>query len=141
MASPPMIILEDDHVLIEADPELSLMRLNWKGFCHGDQYRQVLEKALETINELRLKFWLNDARQMGPILFEDEQWTINEITPRYQQSGLKRIAIIPSRDFFNKMSVERMVEATAPRSPYQIAYFREVPDAEAWLFGREKAIA
>lgn len=136
-----MILLDDDLATIEIDPARSFMRLRWKRFAHGPAYRDVLERSLTLIIEHQVKYWLADGRQMGPILYDDEQWSIKVITPRFQQTGLKRLAIIPDNDLFNQMSVERMVEVTAPRSPYQIAYFREVADAEAWLFGKERAIA
>jgi len=136
-----MILHDDDLATIDLDPSRSFMRLRWKRFAHGAAYRGVLERSLALIIEHQVRYWLADGRRMGPILYDDEQWSIKEITPRFQSTGLKRLAIIPDNDLFNQMSVERMVEITAPGSPYQLAYFREVADAEAWLFGEERAIA
>ena len=141
MSGEASIRYEDAYAILEVDGDRSILRLQWKGFAHGPAYRQVLERSLTLIDQHGLRYFLADSRQMGPILYEDEQWTTREVTPRFQGSSLKRIAILPSHDLFNRMSVDRMVEVSAPKSPYQIAYFREVAEAEAWLFGREKAIA
>ena len=81
----------------------------------------------------QLERWLADLRGMNAILRQDEQWTVNEWFPTLAKTGLKRMAILMSSDYFNQMSVDRIMQAATPEMPFAVAYFDDAEGALAWL--------
>lgn len=53
------------------------------------------------------------------------------------------MAILPSKDFFNKMSVERIMDYSAGAIQFKVGYFPDEVSSMEWLFDESmsKAIA
>jgi hypothetical protein len=51
-------------------------------------------------------------------------------------AGLVRIAIVNSAEDPNYAAVDRMVSATPPEAPYQVAFFQDPAIAQLWLMER-----
>jgi hypothetical protein len=43
------------------------------------------------------------------------------------------MAILMSADYFNQMSVDRIMQAATPEMPFAVAYFDDEEGARAWL--------
>ncbi|MBL7963062.1 MAG: hypothetical protein JNM31_04370 [Flavobacteriales bacterium] len=127
------IILDDADVTIDVHPGQRLVRLAWKRAVPGPVYREVLLTLLEVVRQRNLKLWLSDGRRMGPILYDDQVWTMKEYTPQVLQAGLERIAIVNSEDVMNQLAVDRMVNATPADAPYEIAFFQDPAIGQLWL--------
>ncbi len=124
---------KDEYVTVGSEVELGLITLTWTGFAPSQVFRSILEDALLNVRLHKLSFWLADLRQMNAILRQDEQWSTNDWFPRLMNSGLKRMAILTSTDYFNQMSVERIMNNAGPGLPFQVAYFDDPGSAKAWL--------
>jgi hypothetical protein len=133
------IIIDDLDVTIEVNDRQKLVRLTWKQPVPGPKYREVLLRMLEVVRDDQLKLWLSDGRKAGPILFNDQQWTMNEYTPLVLQAGLVRIAIVNSEDGLNLLAVDRMVNATPEGAPYEIGFFEDPAIAQLWLLDPSKS--
>ena len=134
-------IRDDANVVIQLDHENERIVSRWKGYVPSGAYREILLQVLALVEEHRLRFWLSDTQQMGPILHDDEMWTVNEYVPLLMKAGLRRIAVIASADFFNLTAVERMVDATAPIVPYKVEFFNDAMAANEWLAVEQKVLA
>lgn len=137
-----MVVLvdhDDADARIEVLPELSLVRLTWKEPVPGLKYREIMMRLLATVRHHGLKHWLSDGRCMGPILFADQTWTMQEFVPQLIQVGLERVAIVSSADVLNRIAVDRMVNATSAGVPYSIAFFEDPSIAQLWLMDRTGA--
>lgn len=132
---------EDNDARIELHPERHLVRLTWKAPVPGDRYRAVLLRMMEAVERDGLTNWLSDGRRMGPILFADQAWTMEEFVPRLVAAGMKRIAIVSSEDVLNQIAVDRMVSATPADVPYAIAFFQDPSIAQLWLMDKSDARA
>jgi hypothetical protein len=133
-------ITHDDHdAIIEVHPAQRLVRLTWKRPVPGPEYRTLLVRLLDVVKDQQLELWLSDGRKAGPILQEDQVWTMNEFTPLVLAAGLKRIAIVNSKDGLNLLAVDRMVNATPPNAPYDIAFFEDPAIAQLWLMDPSKS--
>lgn len=128
---------ESPHVLIEVLPELRLVRSTWRGNVSGEAYRSALMVILGLVERDRLKHWLTDARAMGPILYEDQQWSIRTYIPMLMEQGLERIAIVSSSDVLNVLAVDRMVNQTPGTAGYTMAFFENPAIAQLWLTGKD----
>lgn len=130
---------ESPHVTIEVLPEAHMVRSTWHGNVAGDAYRGALMIILDLVTREHLKFWLTDARDMGPILYEDQQWSIRTYIPMLMEQGLERIAIVSSSDVLNVLAVDRMVDQTPDEAGYAMAFFENPAIAQLWLMKKDDA--
>ena len=128
-----MKILDEAFLTIEVATKTKTISLRWTGFAVSEDYRRGLETALESVLENDLEFWLADLRDMTAILTRDSKWTNEEWFPKLIPSKLKRMAIVESSDYFNKMSVDRIMDIAEPSLPFKVSYFREIEEAKKWL--------
>jgi hypothetical protein len=130
---PLLLIRHDEFVLVQADEDDKLISLKWSGYAPSTVFRQILEEARENVAQHGLLRWLADLRGMNAILRQDEQWTVTDWFPRLAKTGLKRMAILMSTDYFNQMSVDRIMQAATPEMPFDVSYFDNEESARAWL--------
>ncbi len=127
---------KDEYVTVESETEQGLITLTWTGFAPSPVFRSILEDALMNVRLHHLSFWLADLRKMNAILRQDEQWSANDWFPRLAASGLKRMAILTSSDYFNQMSVERIMNNATPELPFSVSYFDDAGAARDWLLSK-----
>ncbi|MCB0791732.1 MAG: STAS/SEC14 domain-containing protein [Flavobacteriales bacterium] len=131
------IVFDEDHLRIHYDTDRSLVRLVWKGYVPSEDYRAALDTALEFVLRNKVHLWLADLRNMSAILRDDELWTNAEWFPRLARTKLQRMAILPSRDFFNQMSVKRIMDGTLGVIEFPVGYFAEEDESMEWLLGKD----
>ena len=127
---------KDEYVTVGCEPDLRLITLTWTGFAPSPVFRSILEDALLNVRLHNLHFWLADMRQMNAILRQDEQWSANDWFPRLAACGLQRMAILMSSDYFNQMSVERIMNNATPELPFAVSYFDDPEQAREWLLSK-----
>lgn len=126
------VTFESEQALVEVDDQLSLVRLTWKGNAAGAAYHAPSIAVLKAVEVSGLKFFLSDARRMGPILYADRSWSEKEVIPKLIEAGLTRIAIVSSTDGLNVMAVDNMVN-TIPMGTATVAFFDDASKAQQWL--------
>lgn len=124
---------DDEDGTIEIHPDQRLVRLVWKRPVVGEAYRMLLMRLMDTVRNEGLRLWLSDGRKAGPILQADQVWTMAEFTPQVVAAGLERIAIVNSKDGLNLIAVDKLVNATPPEAPYDVAFFKDPAIAQLWL--------
>ena len=125
------------YVNISADPANGLLSVTWKNFAPSGTYRCTLDLAVQWISDLDLSYFLTDQRRRGAILHDDELWLIQNWCPRMGRTCLKRAAIVQSPDFFNRSTLERVVESVQSTVPFPIRFFRNPEEALHWLMTGE----
>lgn len=137
-----VVVLDEPFLEIVHKPQDALIALHWKGYSDPDRYRRGLETALAFVVEHKVKLWLADLRLMAAILKAEETWTNEDWFPRLIAAGmLERMAILPSSDYFNLMSVERIMDFSSPKIPFKVGYFRTVEESVFFLFEGQPARA
>ncbi len=132
MAMDARTIFESPVARIEVDTHLQLVRLIWTGNAAGAAYREPSLAVLNAVQDLHLKYFLSDSRNMGPILFSDRSWSEKEVIPKLIEAGLVRIAIVSSTDGLNVIAVDNMVN-TIPMGSATVAFFEDASMAQLWL--------
>lgn len=127
---------EDADARIEVNAGLHLVRLTWKCPVPGPRYRAILLRMMAAVERHGLTNWLSDGRRMGPILYVDQAWTMEEFVPMLVAAGMQRIAIVSSEDVLNQIAVDRMVSSTPADVPYSIAFFEDPSIAQLWLMDK-----
>ena len=129
-------ILNEPFLSINHSPSQDLIILRWSGYADAANYRRGLDAALEFVKEHRVKRWLADLRNMHAILSGEVKWTNEDWFPRLIAAGaLRRMAIMPSSDFFNQQSVERIMNFSSGAIQFEVGYFQDEQDSMEWLFG------
>ena len=126
-------ILDRPFLRIVHYPANDLIKLTWHGYTPSAEYRDGLETAREYITDYGVTRWLADLRQMGAILQADEKWTNTTWWQGVARSDLKKMAVMRSDDYFNDMSVERIMNTAMDLVDFEVAYFRSEEEALAWL--------
>ncbi|MBZ0206085.1 MAG: hypothetical protein K8H89_07150 [Flavobacteriales bacterium] len=127
------VLLDEPFLTLEHLPARKMVRLTWKGHARGDQYRKGLSLALEVLRKNDVRYWLADLRGMTAIMRDDERWANEVWFPQLFATGLRRMAIIESNDYFNQTSVERSFTAVNGKLTFEVAWFRSPEKASAWL--------
>ncbi len=130
------IVFSSEQAEVEVHAQQQLVRLAWKGNAAGEAYRGPSLAVLQAVQHFGLKYFLSDARAMGPILFADRSWSEKEVIPKLIEAGLKRIAIVSSSDGINMIAVDNMVN-TIPMGTATVAFFDDVARAQRWLMENE----
>jgi hypothetical protein len=118
------------HVLFDAECQAAHMQ--WKDFAQGEDFRNGLNAGLALVQEKALKNWLADLRQMAAINPDDEVWSNTDWFPRAIGAGLQNMAIVPSTDIFNQISVESIM-SQVPGTAITVHYFSTPEEARTWL--------
>ena len=132
------VVYLTEHAEIKVEPALSLVRLTWKGNAAGLAYRAPVLQLIGAVEEFGLKYFFSDARNMGPILYDDLLWSQKEIIPKLISAGLKRIANLSSRDGLNLIAVDNLVNAIPADAPFNVAFFNDEALAINWLLHRSE---
>ena len=133
MVQADIAIYNKDHLSIFYDSETRMVRLKWKGFANSTQLREGLEAGLEIVKKEKALLWLSDLKQMQSISADDEEWIIQSWFPKIVLTGLKKMAMVTSLDYFNNTSVNRIMRSTQPLITFETEYFVDASDATKWL--------
>lgn len=130
-------VFDSPEATVDVHPADKLVHLIWKGDAAGPTFRAPVEKLIEAAREFKLVYFLSDTRCMGPILFHDTEWTERVALPQLIQAGLRRSAVLTSRNVLNNIAVDNMVASIPREAPYTVAYFDETEKALHWLYKDE----
>lgn len=133
-----MIYFEDEFLSVRDIESGKISSMIWKGLAKADDYRNGYNMFLEMLQkqEKHDGLWLFDFTFGKVIDVKDQQWTINEWIPCLLELSnfvLKRIAVIPSSDVFNKVAARIIMNKIAQTSEIEISYFDNEDDATIWL--------
>lgn len=130
------VLFEESYLRILFHADQNMVHLVWDGYAPSAAYRSGLDTALEFVLANGVERWLADLRHMGAILQADEKWTNETWFPQLAHGVLERMAILRSSDFFNQLSVDRIMARTEGVVGFEVGYFQQEEDAVAWLLGR-----
>lgn len=127
-----LTVFDSPEAIVEVYPSEKLVYLTWKGNAAGPTFRAPVLKLIEAAREYKLLYFLSDTRRMGAILYHDTEWTEREALPQIIQAGLRRSAVLTSRNVLNNIAVDNMVASIPREAPYTVAYFDEPDQALQW---------
>lgn len=136
-----VLLMDEERITMQVLRSDHLMMQTWRGYVPSAEFRRIMNEALVQATRLDVHRWFNDLRQMGAILQDDEKWTKEDWFPRLARTNVRRMAFLMSTDFFNQMSVDRIMHAGTEIMPLAVAYFGDEEEARAWLLSKESAMA
>lgn len=120
-----------DVLKLSYDTDLSAVIMEWTGFSNKEQFREANEAVLQLLKNTSAKKILADVRHMKIISLQDQQWLYQEWFPRVTKAGLAYAAIVESEDFFNRLTVDNIVQKV--NDQLTVKYFDTLLGARFWL--------
>ena len=114
------------------DGDLPGVVMNWEGYATSKQFRQGTELMLNILIHNKAAKVLADVKDMVLIGSEDQQWMNEEFIPRAIRFGMKRVAIVRPKAYFNKVAVET-ISYKVDQDKLRISFFDNTDEAREWL--------
>ena len=112
----------------------------WTGYVPSATYRQIMDESIQHAIAHDARRWFNDLREMAAILQPDELWTMEDWFPRLARTQVGRMAFLMSKDYFNQMSVDRIMNVGTVVMPLEVGYFADLDEARTWLLSSRPAM-
>jgi|APTNR8051073442_1049403.scaffolds.fasta_scaffold02311_5 hypothetical protein len=135
-----ILLMEQEHISMHVRPSERLMSQTWRGYVPSAEFRSIMNEALVHAERLDVRRWFNDLREMEAILQKDEKWTMEDWFPRLARTNVARMAFLMSADYFNQMSVDRIMNVGTALMPLAVGYFGDAEEARSWLLSTESAM-
>jgi hypothetical protein len=128
-----MEVLRIKNVVVEYDEKLSLAILTYNcKFVIHEELKKANLAFLQLIKEKNCTSCLYDISDMGLIPAESQQWSMEFFIPKLNDTTLKFMASVYSKDIFNKVSVKNM-STKITQTPYISEMFDSKAAAIRWL--------
>jgi hypothetical protein len=127
-----MIYFNERYLTILWDAEIGAVRMEWKEFADGAQFRTGLDAGLALVTQKKTGKWLADLRRLGPVTLEDQKWSNEDWFPRAITGGIRFMALVSPRKVVAQMSVRTIMSKVMDRN-LTTAHFDELEKARDWL--------
>lgn len=106
--------------------------LTWKGFIPSTEFRLLACEIIKAVENTRVDKILSDNTEWKIISPNDYSWAASHWFPKAEESGIKQMATVLSKDTFNRLA-ERTVQNMADISGMKIRNFEHLVEAFHWL--------
>ncbi|AFM03853.1 hypothetical protein Fleli_1426 [Bernardetia litoralis DSM 6794] len=122
---------------INFDKSKSLLSKSWSSKTEdleADVFQEEISKIIECSETNQVKYILDDTRDFSfTITIELQSWVDNEVFPRFIAAGLKKYAIIVSKEFISQLSIEQTMEGEKGTQTFEVQYFDNTEEASQWI--------
>ena len=121
---------------IDYDGQVPCVTMVWKGYATTVQFRAANERVLAAIQERGAGKLLGDAKDFVLIGADDQMWLASNWIPRALQAGVRKIALVMPRFYFNRVAVDTVTQRLSSefaRNLVRIEYFDSRVAARNWL--------
>ncbi len=123
---------KEDYARVSYDPSMEMAIISWNAkFITHAQYEKATHALLKLILEKHCTRALCDTTHMGVLPLESQRWTNEVLTPKYMESHLQAMAIVTSKDVFNKVAINNIVRK-ANNTQLNTTFFATYQEALAW---------
>ena len=144
----PEVFFERPYASVRWQDDFDGIYVQLVGYIPSDDFREVLEKALEFLRLKGASRWIVDLSEQKVTSIEDQNWVGKEWIPRCIMAGLKQVAMVLPKNVIAQMSFRRVnniidqvvaeVPPTQPLIDVKNANFGSVEEARQWLLNISK---
>ncbi len=131
-----MQVYKSDYQSIYVDVAQKLLKKEWYATTDNMKtptFMIEVEKIAELAEKYQVERFHDDTTLFSyPIAPDVQTWVNEEIFPRFIKAGLKKYAIIVSKEMIAQLSIEQTMEENNASS-FQVKYFDNATKAQAWL--------
>jgi hypothetical protein len=126
------ILFENKSLTIIFYEDKNYLFLKWNGFISSEDFKTFANQILIAIDQTRTEAILSDNTNWKVINPNDHAWAANFWFPEAEKKGVRKLATILSRDYFNR-AAEKNIEAMAEVNCMQIKNFDTQEESIRWL--------
>lgn len=115
---------------IEVDTTNRWVYVNWMGYLTPDNVRTGADAYIQTLQGYGYNCVLNDTRLIVGSWKHSMDWVTKEWAPRAAKCGLRRLAMISTRESFGEASASRFY---SDLKAFETQLFDDKSKAEQWL--------
>lgn len=117
-----------------------VLEFSWRSFVSGPELREAFDEMLAQSIRLGARRWLTDYTELSALRLADQDWIMEEYTPRVtQQITLQRSAIVRPSHPLGVWFLDSMIARLSPIRPWAIAGFATRAAAYEWLISPESS--
>ncbi|PIY08438.1 MAG: hypothetical protein COZ18_12265 [Flexibacter sp. CG_4_10_14_3_um_filter_32_15] len=132
-----MEVYKSEYQTINFDENTSILSKSWTTKTDDiDEatFSAEVNKIAECAEKHNAKYILDDTRDFSfTITIELQSWVDNEVFPRFIAAGLKKYAIIVSKEFISQLSIEQTMEGKKGTQTFEVLYFDNIEEAQRWI--------
>ena len=129
----------DNGTSLGFDPSGPYIIASWVGFTMSEEFRSLLEKSIELIEEKVLTYnevgWISDFSKGEMVVDDDIRWTVENWNGRAHKAGLRYNALIIPENSFLEVGASDYTETTEKAGEITVRQFLDMESAKAWLDG------
>lgn len=125
-------VLENEYVTILYYPETGIIHHQWKKFCSGKIFQDMMLVASDYLGTHKGTKWLSDDRNYTALTEEDSAWGRKVWFPRTIYAGWRHWAMVLPEIRFGTMSMNHIL-AEYKAAGINAKVFASVPEALDWL--------
>lgn len=134
-----MEIYKSEYQTINFDESKSILSKSWTPKTEdleADTFSAEVNKIAECAEKHQAKYIVDDTRDFSfTITIELQDWVDNKVFPRFIAAGLKKYAIIVSKEFISQLSIEQTMEGSTGSQSFEVLYFDNTEEAYRWIEG------
>lgn len=119
------------------DTESKCLIESFYGFFEHEDFKTHNNKTIELFKENNCGNLICDISAMGTYSAESQDWIIVDWFPRALQAGYRRLGIVVTEDFYNKLPVEE-IKSVIENIGFITHYFTTVKAAMEWIKGEQE---
>ncbi len=132
------LVVAEKYYDIYFFPVEKIMLIHWKVKVLDlslIEYREIMIRAYDYLSLLKPDFLIQDGSDaVFPTTAEANNWIVENISPRFAQVGLKKIAYIIPRDKLTLEGLEKMIDKSLKVFPQvERKLFPDMNKAMAWI--------
>lgn len=115
-------------------PEHLLLEFTWLSFVSGSELREAFDRMLALSVERGAQRWLTDFTAMSAMRLADQNWLVDDLTPRVaQQITLTHSAMVRPDHPMGVWFMDSMLARVLPGRSWALRGFATRAAAYAWL--------
>ncbi|WP_139922057.1 hypothetical protein [Hymenobacter sp. DG01] len=126
------VVYESSYLRIRHEPDNRLLELEWLHPVSGEQLRAGLMVSLRSAEELQIRAWIGNMKNLQTIVFPDQQWIYEEWFPRFARLGVRRLAVVELGNSGSRMGIAQIMRHSEGLVPLATAYFATPEAARNW---------
>ncbi|MGI4883791.1 MAG: hypothetical protein ACRYFR_02400 [Janthinobacterium lividum] len=134
-----VVLIAEPYGSVLFAPEVPCLVMQWHSFANSTEFRSLMNRGLALYEAKARQFealgWLSDARRVGALRSDVQQWLKEDWNPRAANAGIRHISFVVPETVFGQISVGTYAaNATASRA-YAIGptQHHTLAAAKAWL--------
>ncbi len=103
-------VIDNEFARIVYYPELGIIHHEWKKFCSGSNFQELMLTSTNYLKEHNGTKWLSDDSNFSVMAQEDKKWGQEIWWPKTKNAGWKYWAIVLPEKVIGKLSIKALID-------------------------------